>query len=267
MTAARERRLSVLFVLSLAAWFLAFFFLFFSRGCYSTGCSRLDYLVTAIVLATTGIAFSASLIRARPMLHHSLIFAGVALAFLALLSHFPSARLFFAPPLMLAAAGWLGWSIALRIDEKRFLFPLAVAAGLIDIWSVVNGPTGTMVKTKSHLLDLLLLPYPALANGRILGYVGVSDFIVASIFFGSAILFKFDQERNLAAIAFSFVCTFALVALTGLALPVLPAMAIFFIVVNWSELEIGWRDLFVTAFVLASVVVVYEIALAVMKAR
>ncbi|MDD3925208.1 MAG: hypothetical protein PHT33_00950, partial [bacterium] len=67
---------------------------------------------------------------------------------------------------IIASAMWLAYIVSLTIREVNILFPVALVAALVDIWSVYYGPTAKMLQNET-LVDKMIVTYP--------GPVGVSD--------------------------------------------------------------------------------------------
>ncbi len=144
---------------------------------------------------------------------------------------------------LISAAGLIGRIIALRIDEAAFLIPLCLVAAFADMWSVFYGVTSELVTKKSEILNYLLMRYPTLSVGDLRQYIGISDFLFATILMGAAMNFKFNVKKTYVGFAFSFFLTFLTVVLTHRGVPAIPALSAAFIIVNISNLKIKYEDI------------------------
>jgi len=79
------------------------------------------------------------------------------------------------------AAATLGVSLARYVNSAGVVVLIAAVAIASDLFSVFAGPTKTLVKEDSPVLDVLLLVFPTF--GSALGFgLGVSDFIFMALF-------------------------------------------------------------------------------------
>jgi hypothetical protein len=144
---------------------------------------------------------------------------------------------------LISAAGLIGRIIAVRIDEAAFLIPLCLVAAFADIWSAFYGVTSELVSKKSEILNYLLMRYPTLSAGDLRQYIGISDFLFATILMGAAMNFKLNVKKTYVGFAVSFFLTFLTVVLTHSGIPAIPALSAAFIIVNASNLKIKYEDI------------------------
>lgn len=144
---------------------------------------------------------------------------------------------------LISAAGLIGRIIAVRIDEIAFLIPLCLVAAFADIWSVFYGVTSELVTKKSAALDFLLLRYPTLGSGHLKQYIGISDFLFATILMGCAMNFKLNAKKTYVGVAVSFLLTFTTVVITYKGIPAIPFISLAFIIVNAPRLRINYEDI------------------------
>lgn len=144
---------------------------------------------------------------------------------------------------LISAAGLTGRVIAVRIDEAAFLIPLCLVAAAADIWSVFFGVTSEMITKKSAALEYLLLRYPTLGAGHLKQYIGISDFLFATILMGCALNFRLNAKKTYLAVAVSFFVTFATVVLTNMGIPAIPFISFAFIIVNAPRLRLKYEDI------------------------
>ncbi|HNV71341.1 MAG TPA: hypothetical protein PKO06_16680 [Candidatus Ozemobacteraceae bacterium] len=143
---------------------------------------------------------------------------------------------------LLIAAG-VGLWIGFGIDEIGHLIPIALVAGLADIWSVSAGATAVII-TSPHI-HYFLLRFPMLGGDKPLMpfLIGLTDFLFFAIFYTAAVRFALPQRRTLNLLLASFVVTVALALFFQVGLPVLPFMAVLFVAGNWHHLRVKHDDL------------------------
>ena len=152
---------------------------------------------------------------------------------------------------LISAAGLIGRIIAARIDEVGFLVPLCIVAAAADLWSVFYGVTSELITKKSVALEYLLIRYPTLSSGDLRQYIGIADFLFATIFMGCAMNFKLNVKKTYVGFTFGFFVTFMLVVLTHRGIPAIPVLAFMFMAVNGSKLKISFEDVKTTFIVIA----------------
>jgi hypothetical protein len=108
---------------------------------------------------------------------------------------------------------------------------IVAVATVSDLFSVFAGPTKALVEEGSPVLDLLLVVFPTF--GSALGFgLGVSDFVFLALFAAAS---GFLDLRYLATLLCTCFATFLAVTaglLLERPLPVLPFIAIAFVLVN-----------------------------------
>ncbi|HPG60101.1 MAG TPA: efflux RND transporter permease subunit, partial [Candidatus Wallbacteria bacterium] len=159
---------------------------------------------------------------------------------------------------LVSAAGLIGRIIAVRIDEIGFLIPLCLIAALADIWSVFFGVTSELVSKKSAALNYLLMRYPTLSAGDLRQYIGISDFLFATILMGAAMNFKLNVKKTYAGFAAAFFITFLTVVITHRGIPAIPAISLAFIIINGPRLKIKLEDIKTMFIVIGGVLAVLK---------
>ncbi len=144
---------------------------------------------------------------------------------------------------LISAAGLIGRIISMRIDETAFLIPLCLVAAIADIWSVFFGVTSELISKKSAALDYLIMRYPSPGTGELRQFIGISDFLFATILMGCAINFKLNAKKTYAGFAFAFFVTFLTVIITERGVPAIPALSAFFITINAPKLRLKLEDI------------------------
>lgn len=137
----------------------------------------------------------------------------------------------------LALASGIGLWIAEGIDDITHLIPVALIATIADIWSVSAGATAKIVVSSS--INYFLLRFPLPAYGSIPYLIGLTDFLFFAIFFQAAVRYQLGALRNALLLGSAFIIAVISALYTATGLPVLPFMAIFFVVGNFSRLQ--WK--------------------------
>ncbi len=143
---------------------------------------------------------------------------------------------------LLLASG-IGLWIGFGIDEIGHLIPIALVAGLADIWSVSAGATAVIILSPSIHYFLLRFPMLGGVNWQIPWLIGLTDFLFFAIFYTAAVRFSLPRRRTLYLLLSSFVVTVALALFFQVGLPVLPFMAVLFTAGNWHHLQVKRDDL------------------------
>lgn len=163
---------------------------------------------------------------------------------------------------LLLASGvglWIGYGI----DEIGHLIPIALVAGLADIWSVSAGATAVIILSPSIHYFLLRFPMLGGVNWQIPWLIGLTDFLFFAIFYTAAVRFSLPRRRTLYLLLSSFIVTVALALFFQVGLPVLPFMAVLFTVGNRHHLQVKRDDLVkVALFLLVCGAVAYGITVA-----
>jgi hypothetical protein len=136
---------------------------------------------------------------------------------------------------LLLAAG-IGLWIGTGIDAVGHLLPIALVAGLADIWSVSAGATSLIIQ--SPTIHYFLLRFP-LIGGTEFYYpllIGLTDFLFFGIFFQAARRFNLGLQRNVLLLGLSFFLAVAAALFLAVGLPVLPFMAVCFLAGNFRRL-------------------------------
>ncbi len=122
------------------------------------------------------------------------------------------------------------------IKKPSYIIPLAVAAGLADIWSVTHGVTNEVVQSRAAM-NFLLFSFPAPGKG-VAPIIGVTDFVFAAMFLSLSRKFDFPMARTRLLLAASFVLSVGVAVIGGFGVPVLPVMGVLFIIGNHAHVRI-----------------------------
>jgi len=129
-----------------------------------------------------------------------------------------------------------GILVSRLVERATYILPLSVIAGIADIWSVFAGVTKKAVESKVAL-NYALFSYPVPGFG-IRPLVGATDFLFAVLYMSLARRFGFSLKKNLTLLALSFLISIAIAIISGVGIPVLPVMALFIILGNWSQVKV-----------------------------
>ena len=141
---------------------------------------------------------------------------------------------------LLLASG-IGIWIGEGIDKISHLIPLALVAGLADIWSVFAGATSVIIV--SSTIHYFFLRLPVFGMKYIPPLIGLTDYLFFAIFFQAVIRFKLPIVKNLILLALSFPVTSWLALYCGIGLPVLPFMGALFVLGNIKNLTLDKKEI------------------------
>lgn len=135
----------------------------------------------------------------------------------------------------------LGRLLVNRVEKAWWLLALLAVAMVADLWSVLasSGLSRELVRSRSFLLDVVLLAWPLKAGGAVRAVIGVADFVFFALFVLSARKFAFPRRRTEAVLVLAMLGTIGVVGLLGLPLPVVPALALTFVVLHGRDCLAG----------------------------
>lgn len=122
------------------------------------------------------------------------------------------------------------------IKKPSYLIPLAVVAGLADIWSVSFGVTNKIIQSRTAM-NFLLFSFPVAGKG-ILPVIGVTDFIFATMFLSLSSRFDMPVIRTQVLVAASFIISITVAVFGGFGVPILPVMGMLFIIGQYKYIKI-----------------------------
>ena len=122
------------------------------------------------------------------------------------------------------------------IKKPSYLIPLAAAAGLADIWSVVFGVTHEIAQSRAAM-NFLLFSFPVAGKG-ILPIIGVMDFVFAAMFLYLSSRFNIPVIRTRFIVAASFIISITVAVFGGFSVPVLPVMGVLFVIGQYKYIKI-----------------------------
>lgn len=153
----------------------------------------------------------------------------------------PASTIFILCFAQLIVAAGIGLWIGEGIDKITHLIPLALVAGIADIWSVFAGATSVIVVSSAFHYFFLRLPVFGMSS--IPPLIGLTDYLFFAIFFQATIKFGLPLKKNIALLSISFPITSWLALYCGLGLPVLPFMGALFILGNLDHLSMDKKEI------------------------
>jgi hypothetical protein len=129
-----------------------------------------------------------------------------------------------------------GVLLSYLVEKKSYIIPLALAAGLADIWSVTLGVTREVIQSRTAM-NHFLFHFPVIGRG-VSPLIGAADFVLAAFFLSLAHRFHLPAKETGVALGAAFVVAITLAAVTGYGTPVLPVMGILFILVHYREIKV-----------------------------
>lgn len=163
------------------------------------------------------------------------------------------------------------------VRERAMALPVAIVAGLADIFTVFWGPTGEALAKAPELVEKLSLAIPAAgsavgpegAKGLFhVATMGLGDVVFLALFLSMAVRFDFKPYRTLCAMALSAAVGIVL-ALSDLlntaGMPLLPYMAAGFVLVNIREFRLSPQERRDLIIALALVAVLFAIIWAALR--
>ncbi len=186
------------------------------------------------------------------------VYAAMSDSFAPLWPPITTQRLMLLALAQLTLATGIGLWIGRGIDEIGYLIPVALVAGLADIWSVFAGATQMIVRNAE--INYFLMRFPEPGTTQLPMLIGLSDYLFAAIFYASAVKFNLAVRRTLALVFASFVIAVGLAFVCQNGFPVLPIMALLFVVGNLGRLTVSRRDVVTTVYVLIGMGLVFLLA-------
>lgn len=147
--------------------------------------------------------------------------------------------LFLALAQLLLASG-VGLWIGSGIDKISHLLPVALVAGVADIWSVFAGATNEIIASPS--INYFFLRFPVLGMERLQYLIGLTDYLFYAIFFQAAVSFNLGTKKNMLLLLSSFLATLGFALYFGRGLPVLPFMGALFVLGNYNKLTLSKKE-------------------------
>ncbi|MEN6305540.1 MAG: hypothetical protein ABFD96_22650 [Armatimonadia bacterium] len=175
-------------------------------------------------------------------------------------------------PLLAALAGLLfmvacvffGRLLSLIVRERNMMLPVAIMAGLADVFTVFMGPTGEALKHAPKLVEKLSVGIPQVgsatgaAGGAGLATIataGLGDFIFLAFFFAGMYRFGLRERRTFWVIFVAVLLGMGAVLLLPAvpALPLLPFIVLGFLIANAGTFKLSRQEKVAMVVVVAAV--------------
>lgn len=166
--------------------------------------------------------------------------------------------------LSIIAGGFgLGSLIAAMVDSPRYVVPIGFVASLADIWSVLSGPTKSIMESKhrEYVMRHAFVSQPP-SGEQIQPIAGAADLVFVALFVCIAARLGLSVRRSMLGMFGGLAIGLAAAMLLG-GIPGLPFIAGGFIAANWREVQPGRSELLRTALfagVMAGVLALITIA-------
>ncbi|MFH2218630.1 MAG: hypothetical protein ABII68_03080 [Pseudomonadota bacterium] len=129
-----------------------------------------------------------------------------------------------------------GLLVSGMIKKPSYLIPLSVIAGIADFWSITFGATKQIAVTRTAT-NYFLLNFPVSGQG-IQPLIGAADFLFAAMYIDLSRRFMLSMKRTLSVLIAAFLVSIAIAVFLGTGVPVLPVMAVFFILAHYDRIRI-----------------------------
>ena len=131
-----------------------------------------------------------------------------------------------ANPFRALMAAALGILFARALPDRRALVALPLLVAGIDAWSVIDGPSSTLISQQPRAVDFLTFELPTWGSGAArAGQLGLSDIVFFAMFGAWAGAFGLRRTVTAAALLGALLAALVLSVALDTALPVLPLLA------------------------------------------
>ncbi|MBW2192864.1 MAG: hypothetical protein JRF27_03645 [Deltaproteobacteria bacterium] len=122
------------------------------------------------------------------------------------------------------------------IKKPSYLIPLSLIAGIADVWSVSFGVTKQIAVSRTAA-NYVLLNFPVAGQG-IQPLIGAADFLFSAMYIDLSRRFNLSLKRTISVLIFSLLFSITIAVFIGKGVPVLPVMAVFFILAHYDHIRI-----------------------------
>jgi len=141
--------------------------------------------------------------------------------------------------------------------DRDLLLLVVVLYIIIDAYSVFFGPTQVIIRQGGPLLTILTIRFPILGTARVASLVGATDFLVWAACLQAAYRFGFPYRPSFAALTLGLLASGVVSLVSDRAVPALPLMMLFYILVN--RRSFSWRNRQLWALAVGLLIVVLGI--------
>ncbi len=128
---------------------------------------------------------------------------------------------------LLAAGALVGAFLGGEIEAPGHLLPVAFAASLADLASVLapSGPTATVIEHRPDVLAVVALPW-SFGDGRFVPVLGVGDVIMTALYLAACRRHALDANRATIALGAAYAVLLVALLVAERPLPALPALGL-----------------------------------------
>ena len=142
---------------------------------------------------------------------------------------------------LLVLAVSLGGLLCSVVEKVSYIIPLSIVAGVADVWSVFFGATEEMVRDM-ETARYFLISFPLMGKPDIVPMIGVTDFVFFGLYIQLVRKFNLGVKRNIVWLLSTFFLVLLVAIITHAGIPVLPFMAVGFLIINWKHLPFDKED-------------------------
>ena len=164
----------------------------------------------------------------------------------------------------------IGEMLSREVVNSGHLVPVAVVLAIVDFWSVSLGPSKKIAQQVAEFagkegyslnlpppwMSFLLLRFPQFLMREIYSFVGIGDLVIIAFFIGCIHRFKLPVIASYSSLILGTALAMLIANLLEKALPVLPVIALLFLVINFRYLSMKRSDIAVSAIAIAFIIAV-----------
>ncbi len=102
--------------------------------------------------------------------------------------------------IIIIAASVFGYLVSFILREPNIVLPVACLAALVDVWTVIAGPTAEFIKNAPHVVNAVSAAIPDIGGAAHdfapISFIGPADFIFFSVFLGATARLKMAPDRT-----------------------------------------------------------------------
>jgi hypothetical protein len=164
----------------------------------------------------------------------------------------------------------VGELLSREVLSSGHLIPVAVVLALVDFWSVIGGPSRQIAKDIAEFAgkegytqnlpppwtSFLLLRFPQFLMREIYSFLGIGDLVILAFLIGCIHRFNLPVKASYSALILGTVLAVLVANLLVKAIPVLPVIALLFILANFRHLHMKKSDLLISAFAIGIIAII-----------
>lgn len=155
------------------------------------------------------------------------------------------------------SAVFLGYLVASILHSPSILLPVAIVAGLVDIWGVYFGTTFMVQHAHPQVVTAVSAAVPAgkAVTGPLLT-IGFGDFVFLGLFLTCIERFRMNTRTTLVMLYILLTLALTFVLLTGISVPALAPMAVAVVLANINKFKLKREEWFAILYVMLFIGVV-----------